>query len=68
MLEGVGGKADEIEVTLHEVEDQSLPGDLLVLGGHVVLPFCLAGLLRLCPDKTHSLIELSKIFIPGIDS
>ena len=38
VLQGVGGEADEIEVSLHEVEDQRLPGHLLVLRGHVILP------------------------------
>ena len=28
VLEGVGGEADEVEVTLHEVEDQTFPADL----------------------------------------
>ena len=37
-LQGVGGEADEIEVSLHEVEDEGLPRDLFVLGGHVILP------------------------------
>merc|ERR1719370_2010183 len=38
VLQGIGGEADEVEVALHEVQDKRLPGDLLVLGGHVVLP------------------------------
>lgn len=28
VLQGVGGEADEVEVTLHEVEDQTFPADL----------------------------------------
>ena len=28
MLQGVGGKADEVEVTLHEVQDQAFPTNL----------------------------------------
>merc|ERR1719320_593860 len=38
VLQGVGGEADEVEVALHEVQDERFPGNLLVLGGHVVLP------------------------------
>ena len=28
VLQGVGSKADEVEVTLHEVKDQALPANL----------------------------------------
>ena len=28
VLQGVGGKADEVEVTLHEVQDQAFPTNL----------------------------------------
>ena len=38
LLYGVGGETDQIEISLHEVEDQSLPANLFVLRGHVILP------------------------------
>ena len=38
LLQGVGGKADEIEIPLHEVQNQSLPSNLFVLWCHVILP------------------------------
>merc|ERR1719322_971854 len=37
-LQGIRGKADEVEIPLHEVQNHLFPFLLLVLRGHVVFP------------------------------
>ena len=69
VLPRVGCKADEVEVSFHEVENHLLPGDLLVLRGHVILPLGLddalpkvleARTLGLGPAHVNDAINLHK--------
>ena len=38
LLKGVGREADEIEIPLHEVQNEGLPSNLFILRGNIILP------------------------------